>query len=102
MPEPRAGSATDLRRRMEATLDRYHALGHEPIVEADATFLVDPARPDVYDANQARRVRAGDPAEIDAVLARMDDLFAASDHRRILVDLDTPDVVEARLSLDGW
>jgi GNAT superfamily N-acetyltransferase len=91
-----------IRRRMEATLDRYHALGSTPVVEEGATFFVDPARPDIWDANHARHVRAGNADEIDARLARMDDLFAAGSHRRIVVDLDTPDALEARLSLDGW
>ena len=87
---------------MEATLDRYHALGCTPVVEEGATFFVDPARPDIWDANHARHVRAANADEIDALLARMDDLFAAGSHRRIVVDLDTPDALEARLSLDGW
>ena len=87
---------------MEATLDRYHALGANPVVEPVATFLVDPSRPDVYDANHARHPRASTPEQIDALLARMDQLFTASTHRRVLVDGDTSDALEARLSLDGW
>ena len=87
---------------MEATLDRYHALGHTPVVEDHATFLVDPSRADVYDANHARHVRAGSPTDIDVLLSRMDDLYAASHHRRIVLDGSTPDALEARLSLDGW
>ena len=87
---------------MEATLDRYHALGATPIVEPGATFLVDPTRADVHDANHARHVRAERSDEIDALLSHMDELYAASHHRRIVVDTDTPDTLEARLSLDGW
>jgi GNAT superfamily N-acetyltransferase len=101
MPDP-ASTEAALRRRMEATLDHYHELGNKPREREHGWFLVDPTRPDVHDANHARRVRASTADEIDALLADMDVMYAAGTHRRIVIDLDTPDPVEARLALEGW
>ncbi|MGZ4682828.1 MAG: GNAT family N-acetyltransferase [Acidimicrobiales bacterium] len=95
------GSA-ELRRRMEATLDRYHGLGQEPLVEPLATFTVDHDRADVWDANQIRSPRASTPDEIDQLLERVEEIYAGHGHRRLMCDLDTPDLLEARLVLDGW
>jgi len=95
-------SPADLRRAMEATLHRYHLLGSHPVVEPRATFTIDPDRPGVWDANHVRSARAAIPEEIDELLDRIEELYGATDHRRIVADLDTPDTLEARLALDGW
>jgi len=92
----------DLRRRAEATLDRYHGLSGTASDRPLGRFLVEPSRPQVWDANHVRRARAVTDAEIDALLAVMDDVYAGMAHRRVVVDLDTPDALEARLALDGW
>ena len=102
-PEPSVlADAVALRRRMEATLDRYNLLGQEPIVESLATFKVDPDRPDVWDANHVRSARASTPDEIDQLLERIEQVYAGFTHRQLVTDLDTSDALEARLALDSW
>ncbi len=97
----RSGSV-DLRRRMEATLARYHGIGQDLLVEPLATFGVDRDRPQVWDANFVRAARASTPDEVDLLLERIDEVYAGLTHRQLRIDLDTPDAVEARLALDGW
>jgi GNAT superfamily N-acetyltransferase len=91
-----------LRARAEAILDRYHLTGASTLDDPMALMLVDHARPRVWDANHVRRVRAQSDAEIDALLARIDDVYAGQTHRKVLVDTETPDPFEARLALEGW
>jgi GNAT superfamily N-acetyltransferase len=95
-------SPAELRRRMEATLDRYHLLGTRPILDPLARFSLDPDRPDVWDANQVRAPRAASPDEIDHLLERIEELYGGLSHRRVVIDLDASDALEARLALDGW
>jgi GNAT superfamily N-acetyltransferase len=92
----------DLRRRAEATLDHYHGLSGTAMSQPLGRFLVEPSRPQVWDANHARLVRAGTDDEIDALLVAMDDVYAGMAHRQLVMDLDAPDVLEARLALEGW
>jgi GNAT superfamily N-acetyltransferase len=92
----------DVRRRMEATLDRYHLLGQEPIVEPLGTFKIDLERPYVWGANHVRSPRAATPDEVERLLGRLQEHYAGFEHLQIVTDLDTPDVLEARLALDGW
>ncbi len=87
---------------MEATLAHYNALGLELRVEPLATFGRDHDRPDVWDANFVRSVRASSPQEIELLLARIEEIYDGLAHRQLRVDLDTPDALEARLALDGW
>ena len=91
-----------VRRRVDATLTHYHLLGLEPQRSPLAVASVDGQRPQVWDANQVRSVRAADPDDIDATLGWVESLYAGFPHRRVAVDGDTPDPFEARLSLDGW
>ena len=99
-----AGSAdvAAVRRRVDATLTHYHLLGLEPHRGPLAVATVDEQRPQVWDANQVRSVRAAEPDDIDATLGWIEALYAGFPHRRVAVDGDTPTPFEARLSLDGW
>ena len=48
----------ELTRRVIATDHAFMALGHETFAAEGASFVRDPAYPDVYDANHVRAVRA--------------------------------------------
>ena len=58
--------------------------------------------PDIWDANHAQGLTAATPAAIDRLLERMDDVYAASSHRRLDCDFTTAPALEARLDLDGF
>ncbi len=92
----------ELRRQAEATLDHFHALSGSSFRQPLGWFLLEPDRPRVWDANHVRRARAVTDDEIDRLLAAMDETYAGLAHRQVLMDLDTPDRLEARLALDGW
>jgi GNAT superfamily N-acetyltransferase len=87
---------------MEATLARYTSLGQELLVDPLATFGRDHDRPDVWDANFVRSVRASSPDHIEQLLLRIEEVYDGLTHRQVRVDLDTPDAIEARLALEGW
>ena len=84
------------------TLEGWHALGHEHVLHATARFVRDRRTPAVWDANFTSRVRAASPAEIDALLAAADEIFAGFAHRHVLWDPQMPLPFEARLQLDGY
>jgi GNAT superfamily N-acetyltransferase len=92
----------DLLARVHDALAGHLALGNEVIDDPLARFVRNASTPDVYDANHATSVRASTPEDIDAVLARSDELFPASRHRRYFVDPWTPTAFEARLALDDY
>ena len=91
-----------LRRRMDETLTHYHLLAMVPREMPLAVASVDGERPEVWDANQVRSVRADDPDEIDATLAWIESTYAGYPHRRVSIDGATPAPFEARLALDSW
>ncbi|HET8937371.1 MAG TPA: GNAT family N-acetyltransferase [Polyangiales bacterium] len=78
------------------------ALGHERIPSPHALIVRDREHSDVYDANFAALVRAATEPEIRALLAQMDEVFSASDHRFVFWDAAMPQPFEARLVVDGW
>ncbi|HTO12714.1 MAG TPA: GNAT family N-acetyltransferase [Candidatus Binatia bacterium] len=78
------------------------ALGHEILRTEDAVLVRNRDLPDIWDANHAQHVGAATPAAIDRLLARMDEVYAASGHRRLDCDFTTPPGLEARLVLDGF
>jgi ribosomal protein S18 acetylase RimI-like enzyme len=78
------------------------ALGHEALRDESAVLVRNAALPDIWDANHAQHVTAATPAAIDRLLARMDEVYAASAHRRLDCDFTTPAALEARLLLDGF
>ena len=92
----------DLLRRVYETLQGYYELGCEVIDEPLARFVRDRDASRIYDVNHASRVRAESADEIDAVLARADDVFAGLPHRVFHIDPWTPPAFEARLVLEGF
>lgn len=78
------------------------ALGHEVLSTGDARLVRNRALPDIWDANHAQGLSADTPAAIDALLARMDEVYAASSHRRLDCDFTTAPALEARLARDGF
>lgn len=77
-------------------------LGHRLIDLPHCTIVADPAKPDLWDANHADDVTATTDAEIDAVLAAMDEHLAHSDWRVVHSDAFTPDRFHARLAYLGF
>jgi ribosomal protein S18 acetylase RimI-like enzyme len=78
------------------------ALGHEIVHDAGAVLVRNRDVPDIWDANHAQQVTAATPSAIERLLARMDEVYAASGHRRFDCDFTTPPGLEARLLLDGF
>jgi GNAT superfamily N-acetyltransferase len=65
-------------------------------------FVVDPEIPDVWVANHLQHPRAETLAEVDALLAMMDEVYQHCRHRLVMTDGFTPDGVVARLLADGY
>ena len=78
------------------------ALGHEVVSTDGAVLVRNRALSDIWDANHAQRVSAASSAQIDGLLARMDEIYAASGHRRLDCDFTTPAALETRLVRDGF
>jgi hypothetical protein len=66
----------DLLARVFDTLEGYYGLGSEVRDEDLARFVRSVSAPRIYDANHVSRVRAKTPEEVDALLARADEVFA--------------------------
>jgi GNAT superfamily N-acetyltransferase len=88
--------------RLCDTRDAYLALGNEVIEEPRARFVRCAAAPSIHDANHVSGLRSRTAAELDAVLARAEEIFAGQRHRFFLVDARTPPGAEARLLQDGY
>ena len=95
-------SGTELLRRVCDARAAYNELGNAVIAEPRARFVRNPATPLVHDANVTSWVRAEADDEIDAVLARADELYAGLRHRKVMLDPGTPAAFEARLALEGY
>ncbi|HEX5370689.1 MAG TPA: GNAT family N-acetyltransferase [Dehalococcoidia bacterium] len=78
----------------------YLALGNETFEAHGALFVRNHATPTRYDANHIDLVRASDPAEIEALLRRLDMEYEGFGHRRIHTDPLTPPQLAARLTLE--
>ncbi len=85
-----------------ATLTQYKAYGNEVLEEDSAFFVRNTELPTIYDANHGARIRAESPEEIEALLARSDEVFANFAHRRWFCDPLTPPAFEATLVLAGY
>lgn len=85
-----------------ATLLGYFELGNEVVAEDGVRWVRNPACAEIYDANHGTAVRAATPEAVEAVLRRVDELFAGHAHRTFKVDPGTPAAFEARLLLDGY
>ena len=92
----------ELTRRVIATDHAFMALGHETFAAEGASFVRNPAYPDVYDANHVRAVRAATFEDMTRLLERADREFAHCPQRLVRLDSDTPPVVEAVLVLRGY
>ena len=88
--------------RVLDALDGYQQLGNEVFEAAGAVFCRNRAYPRRHDANYVTHVTASTPAEIDALLARVEAEYAGFSHRRIDTDFRTAPTVAARLVVDGW
>jgi GNAT superfamily N-acetyltransferase len=95
-------STAELLRQVFGARAAYNELGNAVVEEADARFVHNAETPNVHDANLATQVWAETDDEIDAVLARADELYAPLRHRKVMIDPDTPPAFEARLVLDGY
>jgi GNAT superfamily N-acetyltransferase len=79
------------------------ALGNEVLRDAGARFVRNLGAPGVYDANFVDSITAAAPQEIDALLARAEQVYAHCRHLRCDIDPRTPPEFEARLRLDpAW
>jgi GNAT superfamily N-acetyltransferase len=78
------------------------ALGHPSSEDALCRLVVDPAHPDVWDANHASCVRAASEEECARVLTRAEQAFAHCRHRLFVVDPLTPPSFVARLALEDY
>lgn len=92
----------DLLRRVFDARAAYNELGNTVVEEPRARFVCNPETPNVHDSNLASWVRASTDADIDAVLARADELYAGRRHRKVMLDPATPPAFEARLVLEGY
>ena len=95
-------SEPDLLRRVFAARAAYNELGNAVVEDACARFVHNAETPNVHDSNLATRVWAQNDDEIEAVLARADQLYASLRHRKVMIDPDTPPAFEARLVLEGY
>jgi GNAT superfamily N-acetyltransferase len=95
-------SDQELLARAYVTLEGYYELGAEVLDEQLARFVRNVDAPGVYDVNHASRVRAESSHEVDAVLARADEVFGSSHHRVFDLDPWTPEAFPAALLLDDY
>ena len=73
---PKDPLAVDLRARIAEAYSWHRALGNRAIESPLGRFVVNPEIPDVWDANHVQRPCAETAAEVDALLAMMDEVFA--------------------------
>jgi GNAT superfamily N-acetyltransferase len=89
--------------RMIADAYRWQRrLGHTSVPAPFCHIVANPALPDVWDANHADAVSAQTEAEIDSVLAAMEDHLAHTRWRVAHTDGFTPDVFLARLAHEDY
>lgn len=79
-----------------------HGHGNTYAVTPLATFVVNPAHPNVWDANQVSRVSAASPAQIDELLAEMERRFSHAPDRVAITDDFTPPGFVARLAFEDY
>lgn len=92
----------DLLRRVYETLQGYYELGCEVIDDPMARFVRDRDASRIFDVNFAHSVRAANEPEMDAVLARADEVYAGLPYRMFHIDPWTAPAFEARLVLEGF
>jgi len=93
---------TDLARSIAEAYRWQRRLGNAQIAAPYCHIVVDPAHPNVWDANHADEVTAQTDAEIDSVIRAMDEHLAHTPWRVVHTDRFTPDEFLARLALDNF
>jgi GNAT superfamily N-acetyltransferase len=88
--------------RIAETHAWYQSYGNEADEEPLATYVRNPAQPDIWVANHISRVRAQHADEIERVLSRAEAALAHCSHRMVIVDPFTPQELVARLALDDY
>jgi|FLYL01.1.fsa_nt_gi GNAT superfamily N-acetyltransferase len=78
------------------------ALRSEAIDTPLGRFRRDRSAPGIYDANHVSHPAVSTPAEVDALLARMEQEYAGFGHRRVDVDFRTHPLLVSRLALEGY
>lgn len=78
------------------------ALGNSVVELPYGRIVLNPARPDVWDANHLDAVTAEHPDETEALLESMDHHLAHTPWRVVHTDPFTPEPFTARLALDGY
>jgi GNAT superfamily N-acetyltransferase len=93
----------DLLRRVCETNVAYLAVGNECFASHGATFIRNRATPRRHDANGVSLVRTEEPAEIEALLRRVEIEYDGITHRSFGIDALTPARFVGRLMLeDGY
>jgi GNAT superfamily N-acetyltransferase len=90
-----------LRRALDVNWSNL-ALGHQVFSAAGATFVRNPALPDVYDANFVFDITASEPAAINALLGRVGEEYPHAPRFTFRTDPLTPPAFEARLAFEGY
>lgn len=78
------------------------ALGHETFAVEGATFVRQPALPNIYVANFVYDITASTQSDIGRLLARVEEEYAHAPQRVFRTGPGTPPQFEARLALDGY
>jgi GNAT superfamily N-acetyltransferase len=94
-------SEVELVAKAYETSERYLELNCEAFAADGARFIRDRTLPNRYDANHVHSVTATSPAEIDALLVRVEATYEGYSHRAYSLGPMTPPQFMARLSLDG-
>jgi GNAT superfamily N-acetyltransferase len=95
-------TADALVRRAVAVDEANRSLGAETFQACGATFVRCRALPLLHDLNHVAHVRVSAPADVAALLARVETEFAGFPHRQFVTDPDTPPELEARLVQDDY
>ncbi|HVM96000.1 MAG TPA: GNAT family N-acetyltransferase [Candidatus Acidoferrales bacterium] len=92
----------DLLRRVCQTAHGFLQVGNEVFGAEGATFVRNRDFPRRYDANHVVDVLCATVAEINSLMARVEQEFEGCRHRRFDLDPLTPPQIEARLVLDSY
>ncbi len=91
-----------LARRIVEAYRWQRRLGHALVAGTGCRLVVNPAFPELWDANHVDEVTAATEAGADAVFAAMDRQFGHTRWRVVHTDFATPDAFLARLALEDF
>ena len=94
--------AMELQRRIVQAYRWQRRLGHALVTGPECRLVVNPALPDLWDANHVDEVTAATEAGADAVFAAMDRQFGQARWRVVHTDCFTPDAFVARLAFEDF